>query len=190
MVFNYGRFHQDHINRLIHIVGIPLITWCIFNAVLFLVHSESVGGAIDKLPLFDEPVTALAIDKYSFVALVALWLPLSIAYLIADAGVAFVWALWSVPAFLSQVHLYNTHRDADFLGMSQFSFFLALQGVCWIAQFIGHALFEKRAPALLSNLGFALLAPFFETFLLMHQFGGYKEGPRLTKIWQLVDQDI
>ena len=190
MVFNYGRFHQDHINRLIHIVGIPLITWCIFNAVLFLVHSESVGGAIDKLPLFDEPVTALAIDKYSFVALLTLWLPLSIAYLIADAGVAFVWALWSVPAFLSQVHLYNTHRDAEFLGMSQFSFFLALQGVCWIAQFIGHALFEKRAPALLSNLGFALLAPFFETFLLMHQFGGYKEGPRLTKIWQLVDQDI
>jgi len=33
---------------------------------------------------------------------------------------------------------------------------------CWIAQFIGHGLAEKRAPALLDNLlGAVVLAPFF-----------------------------
>ena len=190
MVFNYGRFHQDRINRLIHVVGIPLIAWSIFNALIFLAHSESVAGQIDRLPLFEEPVTPLAMDKYSFVATACSWLPLTVAYLIADLGVGTVWALWSLPAALSQVYLYNNHRDDEFFGMSQVGFFLVLQGAAWIAQFIGHALFEKRAPALVSNLGFALLAPFFETFLLMHQFAGYKEGERLQKVFALIDEDI
>ena len=190
MVFNYGRFHQDRINRLIHIVGIPLIVWSLANALVFLAHSESVGGQIDRLPLFDEPVTPLAIDKYSFMVLATAWLPLTVAYCIADVGVALVWCLWSLPAFLSQAYFHSNYSHTDFMGTSQLAFWLWVQAAAWIAQFVGHAIFEKRAPALMSNLGFALLAPFFETFLLMHLFAGYKEGPRLEKVFALIDEDI
>uniref|UniRef100_I1JWT5 Uncharacterized protein n=1 Tax=Glycine max TaxID=3847 RepID=I1JWT5_SOYBN len=39
---------------------------------------------------------------------------------------------------------------------------LAAQLFCWTGQFIGHGVFEKRAPALLDNLAQAfLMAPFF-----------------------------
>ena len=40
--------------------------------------------------------------------------------------------------------------------------------VSWIAQFIGHGVFEKRAPAIKDNLAYALLAPFFITFEVMN----------------------
>jgi len=39
---------------------------------------------------------------------------------------------------------------------------IAIHVLCWIAQFVGHGLAEKRAPALLDNLlGAVVLAPFF-----------------------------
>jgi len=39
---------------------------------------------------------------------------------------------------------------------------IAIHVLCWIAQFAGHGLAEKRAPALLDNLlGAVVLAPFF-----------------------------
>jgi uncharacterized membrane protein YGL010W len=49
----------------------------------------------------------------------------------------------------------------------------------WIAQFIGHGVYEGRAPALLDNLVQALvLAPFF-VFMEMLFFFGYR--PELQK---------
>jgi len=42
----------------------------------------------------------------------------------------------------------------------------------WVAQFIGHGAFEKRAPALLDNiLGAAVLAPFFVHLELLFKAG-------------------
>lgn len=42
----------------------------------------------------------------------------------------------------------------------------------WIAQFIGHGMFERRAPALLDNLVQALfLAPFFVWFEILFSLG-------------------
>jgi uncharacterized membrane protein YGL010W len=52
------------------------------------------------------------------------------------------------------------------------TFALTAAGVhvgCWIAQFYGHAVFEKRRPALFDNLFQALLmAPFFVTIEVMN----------------------
>lgn len=48
--------------------------------------------------------------------------------------------------------------------------------VGWIVQFIGHGVFERRAPALLDNLLQALvLAPFFVCFEVAHALGFRKE---------------
>ena len=49
---------------------------------------------------------------------------------------------------------------------------LAIQGVAWIAQFVGHGVFEGRAPALLDNLVQAFfLAPFFVWLEVLFFFG-------------------
>lgn len=59
----------------------------------------------------------------------------------------------------------------------------------WIAQFVGHGVFEGRAPALLDNLVQAVfLAPFFvwlEAFFLM----GYRPGLK-SRLDKAVEADI
>jgi len=70
-----------------------------------------------------------------------------------------------------------------------------IHGVCWIAQFLGHGLAEKRAPALLDNLiGAVVLAPFFVHLEVLFKLG-YKPqmhkrlrneiGKEITKVRQI-----
>ncbi|GAB2270004.1 hypothetical protein Dimus_037648 [Dionaea muscipula] len=55
---------------------------------------------------------------------------------------------------------------------------LAAQLVCWTGQFIGHGVYEKRAPALLDNLSQALLmAPFFVLLEALEKFFEYEPYP-------------
>lgn len=57
-------------------------------------------------------------------------------------------------------------------GMTANTWALAVHFSCWIAQFIGHGVFEGRAPALLDNLVQALfLAPFFVWVEVLFYFG-------------------
>ncbi|CAN1187794.1 2-hydroxy-palmitic acid dioxygenase mpo1 [Linum perenne] len=52
------------------------------------------------------------------------------------------------------------------------------QIVCWAGQFIGHGVFEKRAPSLLDNLIQAfLMAPFFVLLEALQTFFGYEPYP-------------
>ncbi|KAL9689224.1 hypothetical protein QQ045_033658 [Rhodiola kirilowii] len=55
---------------------------------------------------------------------------------------------------------------------------LAAQLLCWTGQFIGHGVFEKRAPALLDNLVQAfLMAPFFVLLEALQSFFHYEPYP-------------
>ncbi|XP_047267528.1 2-hydroxy-palmitic acid dioxygenase mpo1-like [Capsicum annuum] len=55
---------------------------------------------------------------------------------------------------------------------------LAAQLFCWTGQFVGHEVFEKRAPALLDNLTQAfLMAPFFVLLEVILSFFGYELYP-------------
>ena len=65
-----------------------------------------------------------------------------------------------------------------------------VNAIAWIAQFIGHAVFEKRAPALFTNLKFGLLAPFFVTFEVMNYMIGYHEGKAMQGLRDLIAEDI
>ena len=60
----------------------------------------------------------------------------------------------------------------------------------WGMQFIGHGIFEQRAPAIITNLTFAFLAPFFITFEVMNSVFGFREGEKMVKLRQLIEQDI
>lgn len=63
-------------------------------------------------------------------------------------------------------HLSVTHRSATITAS------IAVEVVSWIAQFVGHGVYEGRAPALLDNLLQALvLAPFFVFMEVLFKFG-------------------
>ncbi|PNX71371.1 putative endoplasmic reticulum membrane protein, partial [Trifolium pratense] len=62
---------------------------------------------------------------------------------------------------------------------------LVVQLVCWTGQFIGHGVFEKRAPALLDNLIQAfVMAPFFVLLEALQVVFGYEPYPGFHSIVQ------
>ena len=65
-----------------------------------------------------------------------------------------------------------------------------LHATAWIAQFYGHGVHEGRAPALMDNIGFAGLAPFFVTFEFLNHVIGYKEGPEMKEVRKAIALDI
>lgn len=66
---------------------------------------------------------------------------------------------------------YANHLTTNY-GMSANYIALGVHVFSWVAQFIGHGVFEGRAPALLDNLVQALfLAPFFVWLEVLFMFG-------------------
>ncbi|RMY37593.1 hypothetical protein D0864_16479 [Hortaea werneckii] len=66
---------------------------------------------------------------------------------------------------------YSNHLTSTY-GMKANYIALGIHVFSWIAQFIGHGIFEGRAPALLDNLVQALfLAPFFVWLEILFAFG-------------------
>jgi uncharacterized membrane protein YGL010W len=80
------------------------------------------------------------------------------------AGLSVTPIILGVTAYLN--HLREIH------GSVVNNWAIAVHIVCWVAQFLGHGMFEGRAPALLDNLVQALfLAPFFVWFEILFYFG-------------------
>ncbi|WVZ19083.1 hypothetical protein V8G54_006405 [Vigna mungo] len=69
---------------------------------------------------------------------------------------------------------------------------LAAQLFCWTGQFIGHGVFEKRAPALLDNLTQAfLMAPYFVVLEILQSSFGYEPYPGFkSRVKARIDSDI
>ncbi|KAI3820846.1 hypothetical protein L1987_08395 [Smallanthus sonchifolius] len=69
---------------------------------------------------------------------------------------------------------------------------LAAQLFCWTGQFLGHGVFEKRAPALLDNLTQAfLMAPFFVLLEALQMAFGYEPYPGFhARVKAKVDANI
>ena len=53
---------------------------------------------------------------------------------------------------------------------------VAVQIFGWGTQFVGHGIFERRAPAVLTNIFFMFIAPFFWTFEVLNKLFGYKDA--------------
>lgn len=58
----------------------------------------------------------------------------------------------------------------------------------WLTQFVGHGIYEQRAPAILTNLLFMYLAPFFVVFEIMNFFG-YRQAD-VDKYSKIIEADI
>lgn len=66
---------------------------------------------------------------------------------------------------------YANHLTTSY-GRTANTWALVLHVTCWLAQFVGHGVFEGRAPALLDNLAQAFfLAPFFVWMEILFYLG-------------------
>ena len=53
---------------------------------------------------------------------------------------------------------------------------IALHVFGWLTQVVGHFIYEQRAPALMTNLAFMFMAPFFSTFEYINLLTGYRQS--------------
>ncbi|KAH7652521.1 2-hydroxy-palmitic acid dioxygenase Mpo1-like protein [Dioscorea alata] len=152
----YGAYHSNPTNVLIHM----LFVWPIFYTSLLLLQFTPLllhvpfgfGGGDALLPLNFAFVFALIYALF---------------YVLMDKKAG------SLAALLCMLCWLGSDANASRLGFSlAWKVVLAAQLFCWTGQFIGHGVFEKRAPALLDNLSQAfLMAPFFVLLEALQQFG-------------------
>ncbi|KAJ4845690.1 hypothetical protein Tsubulata_028769 [Turnera subulata] len=161
----YGAYHSKPINVMIHIICV----WPIFfTAILFLYFTPPLFG----LPVIHFSMFGLHVALlFNFGFLFALIYGLFYICLEPKAGTlaALLCALcWVASGVLgSWLHFTLAWKVV-----------LATQVVCWIAQFIGHGVYENRAPALLDNLTQAfVMAPFFVLLEVLQAAFGYEPYP-------------
>ncbi|OIW04871.1 hypothetical protein TanjilG_13711 [Lupinus angustifolius] len=169
----YGAYHSNPINVLIHV----LFVWPILftSLVLFYFTPPLFSGFS-----FSHPVLVL-----NFGFLFAVVYALFYAAMDIKAG--------SFAAFLTLLAWVGASFVANTLGYSlAWKVVLAAQIFCWTGQFIGHGVFEKRAPALLDNLAQALLmAPFFVVLEVLQSSFGYEPYPGFhTRVTTRIEADI
>ncbi|GAB4845458.1 hypothetical protein Ancab_038865 [Ancistrocladus abbreviatus] len=142
----YGAYHSNPVNILIHM----LFVWPIFYTAL--------------IPFYFVPIPYLS----NFGLLVALVYGLFYVNLDFKSG--------SLAALLCFLCWVGACSLASHLGFSlAWKVALVVQLFCWTSQFIGHGVFEKRAPALLDNLVQAfLMAPYFVLLEALEKFFRYE----------------
>ncbi|KAK9748067.1 hypothetical protein RND81_02G033200 [Saponaria officinalis] len=159
----YGAYHSNPINIFIHMIFV----WPILFSGLMLGY---------YLPMVFFPNLGI------FTTLVY-----ALFYVGMDRKAGFLGAILCFICWFGASHL------AIDLGFSlTWKVVLASQLICWTAQFLGHGIFEKRAPALLDNLVQAfLMAPFFVLLEALQHFVGYEPYPGFhEKVQKMVDANI
>ncbi|KAJ0237552.1 hypothetical protein HA466_0249280 [Hirschfeldia incana] len=176
----YGAYHSNPINIIIHIIFV----WPIVFTALLLLHSAT--------PIFDLSQSglpeSLTLDgvlrlNVGFILTVVY----ALFYICLDKKAGFVAALMCFSCWVGSSFL------AARLGPSlALKVGIASQLLCWTGQFLGHGLFEKRAPALLDNLLQAfLMAPFFVLLEVLQSVFGYEPYPGFeARVNAKVESDI
>ncbi|EFH65236.1 hypothetical protein ARALYDRAFT_316383 [Arabidopsis lyrata subsp. lyrata] len=143
----YGAYHSDPINIIIHTVE---------KQVLISTHTLFVFATLLFLystpPILDHSQLGF-LQSLTFDSVLRLDIGFTLTLL------CYVFSCWIGSSFL-----------AARLGHS-----LTLKLLCWSGQFLGHGLFEKRAPALFNNLLQAfLMGPFFVLLEVLQSVFGYE----------------
>lgn len=142
----YWAYHRHPINRIIHCITIPLI-------VLTTIQIFSY------LTLYDDRSVLLRANASLFIIV-----PYLILYYLFDYVAAIIWAIIICGSYL----LCNWFYTFKYIWIITLCIFV----LSWILQFMGHAIWEKRKPALMDSLIQAfLMAPLFvveETLFELH----------------------
>ncbi|KAJ2745202.1 hypothetical protein GGI20_002341 [Coemansia sp. BCRC 34301] len=157
----YGEYHANKVNVAIHMLFVPTILWCTLGIVTWLTpralftYPEPIASLLSWFPGPAPLANAATLTMLGF-----------IAFYVALEQVAGLLTIPIIYAFLV------TSQKVVLEAPSGIQFVLALFVFAWVAQFIGHGVFEKRAPALLDNLVQALvMAPFFVFLELLFACG-------------------
>ncbi|RDY05631.1 hypothetical protein CR513_10506 [Mucuna pruriens] len=168
----YGAYHSNPTNVAIHVVFV----WPILFTAQILLYFTPPLLSVGFLP----PVLVLNSGFFSTLFYALFYIALD---KISGSLAAFLtFFFWLVSSFV-----------ANTLGYSlAWKVVLAAQLICWTGQFIGHGVFEKRAPALLDNLVQAfLMAPFFVLLEVLQSCVGYEPYPGFkARVKTRIDADI
>ncbi|KAE8707352.1 PsbQ-like 2 [Hibiscus syriacus] len=161
----YGAYHSNPINIAIHM----LFVWPIFFTAILLLDFTP--------PLFN--LTQINFSLFGIQVPLVFNFGFLLALIYVVVYVCLDFKAGTLAAFLCGVCWIVSNFLATRLGFSlAWKVVLAVQVCCWIGQFIGHGVFEKRAPALLDNLVQAfVMAPFFVLFEALQTLFGYEPYP-------------
>jgi uncharacterized membrane protein YGL010W len=143
----YRSYHHNPLNVLVHLIFVPVLTFTT------LILATSTGNFLE-LPYIPLNGAAIMVSTYMF-----------LYYLMEPIASALM-----TPLILLTTWYINK------LSVEHGSQALWIAGIVnvgsWIAQFLGHGIFEKRAPAMKDNFVQAFfLAPFFVWFELLFSLG-------------------
>ncbi|KAJ1918921.1 hypothetical protein H4219_002277 [Mycoemilia scoparia] len=163
----YGEYHNQFVNVLLHITCVPIILW---TAMVFLSYTGPLCSVFDSyLSLVPDFLKFGMLESNAATSLLVLF----VSYYFILEPIATLLYLPFLYTFLVTATSF-AHNNPESL-----KYALGLHVIAWIAQFVGHGVFEKRAPALLDNiLQAVVMAPFF-VFLEVLFFIGYR--PQLYK---------
>lgn len=163
----YASYHSNKINQLIHFFCIPQILW---SWLIVAAHVTLPDAKLFTLTrgLAFQPSLALAFIT-SYMTYYTLLDPIGGITYIPVGSLLYLTATYLATSPPTWLPLTSPGEP------SAIPFALVVHGLAWIAQFIGHGVFEHRAPALLDNLVQALvLAPFFVHLEALFAFFNYK----------------
>ncbi len=149
---DYGEFHDNTVNKIIHIICVPQLVF-------------SIGGLLQPIPGAD----------------VLLLLIVCVMSIRADLVCGGLTAAWCTLMLFWVRHLYSVGISTG-TTTDVYWFFIYQNLIGWIVQIIGHELFEKRTPPFLSNFILSLSAPFFVTAEVLKLFGWRKDEFRQIRI--------
>ncbi|KAF8927436.1 hypothetical protein EDD21DRAFT_378362 [Dissophora ornata] len=170
----YASHHNNSVNIGIHLTCIPLILWS------FLVFASKTG------PLFHVSASSKVLARLFQIFPPNGSILFMASYCLYYIKLDKVAGLLTMPLFMglakTATEFNNTRADATKVAA-------LIQIVAWSAQFIGHGVYEKRAPKLLDNLLQAVvLAPYFVAYEVLFTLG-YR--PKLkAELSKLVEADI
>ncbi|KAJ9140473.1 hypothetical protein P3X46_031119 [Hevea brasiliensis] len=158
----YGAYHSNPINIFIH----TLFVWPIFFTSLILFYFTP--SIYDISQIGSGGSHGLSLNFGFFFTLIYAVFYVCFDKKAGTLAAMLCFACWIGASFIS-----------GRLGFSlAWKVVLAAQLFCWTGQFIGHGVFEKRAPALLDNLVQAfLMAPFFVLLEVLQKVFGYEPYP-------------
>ncbi|KAJ4787375.1 hypothetical protein LUZ62_038621 [Rhynchospora pubera] len=159
----YGAYHSDPMNVVIH----TIFVWPILYTALLLFQFTPTFFTFQFALAADDNVTIAFNFAFLFALIYAVF------YVLMDPKAG---SLAAILCFLCWI---TTHSLASRIAFSlAWKVVLAAQVFCWTGQFLGHGLFEKRAPALLDNLVQAfLMAPLFVLMEVLQKLVGYEPYP-------------
>jgi len=166
----YGAYHHNPVNIRIHMTCVPLI---LAASLLLATNSPTLIPLPSWLTIPNLPLNAGTIGAILYSGFYMLLEPVAGTILLP---LIIGWTAYS--NHLTSTYTYN----ANVIG-------IAVEVFSWIAQFVGHGIYERRAPALLDNLLQAVvLAPFFVFMEVLFKFG-YR--PELQKrVNEAVEKEI